>query len=289
MHKKRRTARVHVQKFGPGDPPGRLRERDLVVVEEPLTILWQASDGPGQKLAATMRTPGEDNELAAGLLFSEGLLQHRDELQALSFCVSGAPNELNRLRALLRLPHQVAERRLARRPSSGSPQSACGLCASEELSGPEALVKWALAGRPARAVGQAPEPAVLHAALDHLHRHAPTFDATGATHAVVVVSADGGLLAAAEDVGRHNACDKAIGALFLAGKGVEAFALPPGAGLLFSSRLSFELAAKAVLAGAAWIASVGAPTHLAVELASRCGLPTYGFLSRERYNCYVGD
>jgi FdhD protein len=269
-------------------PEGSSRRRDLVVVEEPLTILWQASDGPSQKLSATMRTPGEDVELAAGLLFHEGLLRHPDELHSLSFCARGGPNELNRIRAQLRFEQRLAQQRLAHHPSQLSPQSACGLCSFDELSSPAALLKRAASLRSPRATTLEPEPELLGLALGHLQSQAPTFAATGASHAVVVTGAQGELLAAAEDVGRHNACDKAIGRLFLASKAApaEGFTLPSGSGLLFSSRLSFELAAKAVRAGAAWIASVGAPTQLALELARRCQLPVYGFLSQERHNRY---
>ena len=284
MHKKRRTARFEVTKI---QGEGEKRCRDTVVVEEPLTVIWQPLDGPGQRLSATMRTPGEDNELAAGLLLSEGLLRRKAELEVLSFCASGGPNELNRIKAQLRFGQEEALRRLSHRPSNATPQSACGLCAFDELSNPKALLGWAASAQPKDWSRTAPTRTQLHQALSHLEAQAPTFAATGASHAVVIVSPKGELLAAAEDVGRHNACDKAIGSLFLASKARDVdFQLPSGSGLLFSSRLSFELAAKAVRAGAAWIASVGAPTHLAIELARDCGLPAIGFLSQERHNSY---
>lgn len=285
VHKKRRTARIEVRKFQGG---AERKSRDLIVVEEPLTIIWQPTDGPGQRLSATMRTPGEDNELAAGLLFSEGLLRQKGELEVLSFCASGGPNELNRIKAQLRLPSEEAQRRLAHRPSNATPQSACGLCAFDELSNPKALLQWAASAQPKNWARTVPGTELLHRALAHLESQAPTFAATGASHAAIIVDSKGELLAAAEDVGRHNACDKAIGALFLASKSrlEGAFQFPPESGLLFSSRLSFELAAKAVRAGAAWIASVGAPTHLAIELARECGMPAVGFLSQERHNSY---
>ena len=284
MFKKRKTVKLSTHKVV-GD--SRRRQRDLVVVEEPLTVLWQGTDGPVERMAATMRTPGEDNELAAGLLFSEGLLHQRDELEVLSFCASGGPNELNRLRAVLRFPHAEGQRRLAHRPSAGLPQSACGLCSFDELSNPKALLEWAASQRPTEVAPCQPEEALLHRALTHLHEQAPVFAATGASHAVVLVDPEGRLIASAEDVGRHNACDKAIGKLLLESKRPGSFTLPSGVGLLVSSRLSFELAAKAVRAGAAWMASVGAPTHLAVELASACQTPLLGFCSTERYNVYV--
>lgn len=284
VFKKRKTVRLSVSKVA---PDGRHRARDLVVVEEPLTVLWQGTDGPVERLSATMRTPGEDNELAAGLLFSEGLLHHQGELEVLSFCASGGPNELNRLRAALRLSHAEGRRRLARRPSAGLPQSACGLCSFDELSNPKALLDWAAAQRPEEARSFSPPEDLLHQALDLLQREAPVFASTGASHAVVLVNSEGRLLSSAEDVGRHNACDKAIGKLFLNDKREQRFRFPEGTGVLFSSRLSFELASKAVRAGAAWMASVGAPTHLAVELAQRLSLPTMGFVSLRRHNVYV--
>lgn len=284
MFKKRKTVRLSVEKVS---SLGSKRARDLLVVEEPLSLHWQGNDGSAQRLAATMRTPGEDNELAAGILFSEGLLRHRRELDRLTFCTSGAPNELNRLRAVMRFSNQQGEARLAHRPSSVLPQSACGLCGYEELANPKALVKWAAQQGPGEVPTLSPSAELLRQALDHLHSQAPIFAATGASHAVVLVDPSGHLLAAGEDVGRHNACDKAIGRLLLQDKNEALFRLPEGSGVMFSSRLSFELAAKAVRAGAAWIGSVGAPTHLAVELAQVCRLPTVGFCSHERYNRYV--
>lgn len=285
VQKQRRTTRLEVRKL---QGESEVKRRDILVVEEPLTILWQPLDGPGERLAATMRTPGEDNELAAGLLFSEGLLRCRAEIDVLSFCSGGGPNELNRLMARLRLQGEEARRRLAHRPSAGLPQSACGLCAFDELANPKALLAWAVSNAPVDCSRQAPERRLLDQALTHLETSAPVFAATGASHAVVAVDRQGRLLAAAEDVGRHNACDKAIGSLLLSARsGSLPFRVPEGTGLLVSSRLSFELAVKAVRAGASWIASVGAPTHLAIELARECGLPSVGFLSRKRHNVYV--
>ncbi len=287
MHKKRRIARYQVVRHE-GDRP--VRRRDDLVVEEPLTILWQAQDHHSpQRLSATMRTPGHDNELAAGLLFSEGLIRSRKEIEVLSFCSGGGVNELNRLVARLRIPGVQAESRLAHRPSAALPQSACGLCAFDELASPKALLAWAASARPKSVMTFLPNRTLLDQGLRLLATEASLFAKTGASHACVVLNPDGQLCAAAEDVGRHNACDKAVGELLLtAAAGSGDFRLLPGAGILFSSRLSFELAAKAVRAGAAWIGSVGAPTHLAVELAQKCAMPLLGFCSGERFNVYVG-
>lgn len=175
MHKKRKTVRLSISKIT--DEVNK-RQRDLLVVEEPLTILWQGADGPVERLAATMRTPGEDNELAAGLLFSEGLVQHPRELEFLSFCASGGPNELNRLRATLRLSHAEAKLRLAHRPSSGTPQSACGLCSFDELSNPKALVSWAISQKAEGVEPLVPTRQLLDRGLDLLTSEAPVFAAT---------------------------------------------------------------------------------------------------------------
>lgn len=283
VHKKRRTIREQVTRI---NSEGSRRQRDVLVVEEPLTVLWQALEGAPERLSATMRTPGHDNELTAGLLFSEGLIQARHELDQITACVGGGVNQFNRLKAILRLSREQCESRLDHRPSQTMPQSACGLCSVEELGDPEQLVEWAARWDPGPNRCQ-PESDLLHKALNHLEKECPVFSATGASHACIMVSPEGALLVASEDVGRHNACDKAVGTLLLRSKGDRPFALPEGTGILFSSRLSFELAAKAVRAGAAWIASVGAPTHLAVRLAQKCSLPTLGFTSRERHNIYV--
>lgn len=283
MHKKRAVFRQPIRKI---NDAGDRRLKDTLVAEEPFTLVWQASDGPSERLTSTMRTPGDDLSLAAGLLFSEGVMRGKGELKTLSFCAGGGVNELNRLKAELRIPHTVVQERLNHRPSASLPQSACGLCAVDDLSSPQNLVDWA-AGR-ARREGTLPQAETIHLALEHFEVQCPLFSSTGASHACLVVTLAGELLSSGEDVGRHNACDKAVGSLLLE-EAVDApdFLLPEGAGIIFSSRLSFELASKAVACGASWMASVGAPTHLAVQLAERCRLPLFGFVSKTRHNLYT--
>lgn len=260
------------------------RFKDALVAEEPFTVVWQSQDGVSERLASTMRTPGDDLSLAAGMLFSEGAVLGRAELQVLSFCSGGGVNELNRLKAELLIDADTIKSRLAHRPSQSLPQSACGMCSVDDLGSPARLVAWAASRSKSR--GTSPEEATIELALKTLENDCPLFARTGASHACVVLSSQK-VLAVGEDVGRHNACDKALGQLFLAEPrdSIE-FRLPPECGLLFSSRLSFELAAKAVAAGASWVASVGAPTALAVDLAETCELPLLGFVSRERRNTY---
>lgn len=283
MEKKRAVFKRSVRKFS--DDSTVRRTKDTLVAEEPFTLVWRSSDGESERLASTMRTPGNDLELAAGMLFAEGVLVSKRELHLLSFCAGGAANELNRLKAELRIPAATVRKRLGHRPSASLPQSACGLCSVDDLSNPETLLSWA-SGR-FRASPSEPKPEQLRQALEHLQSSCPVFAATGASHASVIVDSEGKAVAVFEDVGRHNACDKAIGSLLLQQTDESDFQLPGGSGLLVSSRFSFELAHKAVSAGVSWMASVGAPTHIAVELAARCGVPMYGFLSRRRFNQYV--
>ena len=284
MEKKRAVFRRSIRRFEQGKTS--IRRKDSLLAEEPFTLVWWSLDGDSDRVSSTMRTPGDDMSLAAGILFSEQVIQGLSELKTLSFCSGGGVNELNRLKAELRISGTLTRERLSHRPSSSVPQSACGLCSVDVLSNPQALLDWAAArykGRPAAGSQE-----LLQRALHHLENSCPLFRATGASHATVLVDGRGDLLSLGEDVGRHNACDKAIGALLLADKdGRECFQLPPESGLLVSSRFSFELAYKAVAAGVSWMASVGAPTHLAVELAQRCGIPLYGFVSAERYNLYT--
>lgn len=283
MYKKRAVFRRSILKVENDGTNRRLK--DCLVAEEPFTLVWSSSDGHSERLSSTMRTPGNDLALAAGSLFSTGLIFGLSELAGLSFCMGGSVNELNRLKASLRLPASVINERLAHRPSASLPQSACGMCGLDDLASPGALLAWSAR----RYSGKPWEPTreILDQALGFLEDRCPLFKATGASHACIIVNAQGELLSVGEDVGRHNACDKAIGNLILDEvKNEEAFCLPPKSGVLFSSRLSFELACKALGAGASWMAAVGAPTHLAVDLAQECRVPLLGFLSSARYNCY---
>ncbi|MFA5506526.1 MAG: formate dehydrogenase accessory sulfurtransferase FdhD [Vulcanimicrobiota bacterium] len=282
MEKKRAVFKRSVRKICEDSPVRWVK--DSLVAEEPFTLVWQSSDGRSERLASTMRTPGDDLSLAAGLLFSEGVLLARSELHTLSFCGGGTANELNRLKAHLRLDADTIRGRLQHRPSASLPQSACGLCAMDDLSSPQTLLEWA--GSRYRGKPVVPNSALLRAGLQRLQTGAPLFSRTGASHATVLVGPEESF-SVHEDVGRHNACDKAIGSVLLLEGEDKPFQLTAGTGVLVSSRLSFELAQKALAAGAAWMASVGAPTHLAVELAERCQVPVFGFLSDRRFNRYV--
>ncbi len=231
-------------------------EEDLVAVEEPLEIRVD-----GEPLSVTMRTPGNDEELALGFLYGEGLIDGprraglSDDLAANTIEVEGP---------LLRDPGQ---RRFYT-------TSSCGVC------GKGALEEVAVASAPA-----APGPEVERALLADLPRRLvqPGFERTGGLHATGLFDAAGELLTTREDVGRHNAMDKVVGRALLDG-----FVPLHDRLLCVSGRLSFELVQKAAVAGAPVLVGVGAPSSLAIELAADRGITLAGFTRGGRTNVYSG-
>jgi FdhD protein len=231
-------------------------ECDLVAVEEPLEIRVD-----GAPLAVTMRTPGDDEELAVGFLYGEGLLS---EAAAVGLTDDLAANTIE-----VRGP-------LAREPGARNfyTTSSCGVC------GKGALEQVAVHSDPLPD-GPRIERSLLAALPDRLVQ--PGFARTGGLHATGLFDAAGELLCVREDVGRHNAMDKVIGWALLSGR------LPLAERVLcVSGRLSFELVQKAAVAGAPILVGVGAPTSLAVELADDRGLTLCGFARRGRINVYTG-
>ncbi len=228
---------------------------DEVAVEEPLEIRVE-----GEPLAVTMRTPGHDEELAQGFLYGEGLI---DGPRA-----AGPPPDLAGNTIEVSGP-------LLREPSSRSfyTTSSCGVC------GKGALEEVAVHAEPLP-----PGPVIARSLLADLPERLrqPTFERTGGLHATGVFSADGELLCVREDVGRHNAMDKAIG--WALGQGLVP--LHPHV-LCVSGRLSFELVQKAAVAGAPVLVGVGAPSSLAVRLADDRGLTLCGFARGGRVNVYT--
>ena len=252
----------------PGDGAGRVEgsrlyreierdgERDLVAVEEPLEIRVD-----GEPLSVTMRTPGHDEELALGFLYGEGLIDGPREAG-----LSGdlAANVVEVAGPLRRDPG-------ARRFYT---TSSCGVC------GKGALEEVAVASAPLP-----PGPRIARALLADLPERLaqPGFEQTGGLHATGLFEPDGELLLAREDVGRHNAMDKVVGAALREGW------LPlHGRVLCVSGRLSFELVQKAAVAGCPVLVGVGAPSSLAIELAADRGLTLAGFARRGSVNVYAG-
>jgi FdhD protein len=245
--------------------------RDRLVAEEPLEI---RAAGPGQEtvsVAVTMRTPGADMELAAGFLFTEGLVSAREEVATIRYCGLEVAEEqrYNIVTVELRRPFDAAG--LQRNFYA---TSSCGVCGKASIDQVE--VRCAPLGP-----GPIVTRAVVESLPDRLRTAQEVFEQTGGLHAAGLFSPAGELLASREDVGRHNALDKVIGHELLEGT------LPASERiLLVSGRASFELVQKAAVAGIPILCAVSAPSTLAVETAARLGMTLVGFLRESRLNVY---
>jgi FdhD protein len=244
------VARVQVTRV-PGGDTG-----DVVAVEEPLEIRIG-----GEPVAVTMRTPGHDEELAVGFCLSEGMsplgARVPDDLAANTIEVDAPGADIGRLRR------------------NFYTSSSCGVCGKGALE--------SVAVEAARVESELTVSAALVSSLpDRLRTGQAAFEATGGLHATGLFTADGELLYVREDVGRHNALDKVIGRAFLEGL------LPLTAGILcVSGRLSFELVQKAAVAGCPLLVAVGAPSSLAIELASDRRITLCGFVRGGSLNIYT--
>ncbi len=246
--------------------------RDAVAVEEPLEIRL-AAGGEERTAALTMRTPGDDAELAAGFLWAEGLIRRREDLVRVTHA-EGDASAGNVVVAELAAP---ALPDLAALERHFFATSACGVCGRAGL---EAL---ALRGVPAPAAGPAISARVIASLPGALREAQGVFEATGGLHAAALFDPAGRLLAVREDVGRHNALDKVVGWALAEGR------LPlSDAVLMVSGRASFEILQKALAAGVPAVCAVSAPSSLAVELARRFGITLIGFLRGDRFNVYSG-
>lgn len=245
---------------------------DRLAGEEPMAIRVA---GPGQApidVAVTMRTPGDEADLAAGFLRTEGLVTSRSEILGIE---AGDPASLSEPddEILVRLAHpfdatQVADRNFVATAS-------CGICGKASLD----AVQVRCDPIPD---GPVIDGDVLLRLPDALRAAQAAFAVTGGIHAAGLFDTDGQLLVAREDIGRHNALDKLIGSRFLADE------LPLGDRILFlSSRIGFELVQKAAVAGIPIVAAVSAPSGLAVEAAERLGVTLVGFLRGDGYNIYA--
>lgn len=243
---------------------------DMLAVEEPLEI--RIGD---RSLAVVMRTPGNDRELVAGFLFTEGIVRDRGAILDLVYCQAGTEPEANVMNVHLAPGVAVDWTRLTRHTFASS---SCGLCGKASIDAVRAAAP-ALASS-ARVV---PRKGVLEQIPEVLREQQRGFALTGGVHASGLFKQDGSLLALREDVGRHNALDKAIGWAFFAER------LPlDDCILLVSGRVSFELMQKALMAGIPTVAAVSAPTSLAVEFARESGQTLVGFMRGDHLNLYAG-
>jgi FdhD protein len=249
----------------------RTTTEDWVAAEEPLQILTEAEGRPTTPLAVTMRTPGHEQELAVGFLFTEGLIAGAEALAKPTFRELlpgvGRHNEIT-----VRLARDFDASELQRNFYA---TSSCGVCGKATIAQIERVAPRIAAGLVVAADVLASLPAKLRAAQ-------PNFDLTGGLHAVGLFTSDGELLVAREDVGRHNAMDKAIGRLVLDG------AVPARAAIaLVSGRASFELVQKAAMAAIPVLCAVSAPSSLAVRAAERFGMTLVAFLRDGRHSVYA--
>ena len=264
------------------DEKGTRWEKDSLVAEEPLEIRLREGGAEPERFVVTMRTPGDDDDLVAGLLYGEGVIEEIGEIVAIEPPADTrvAPELAKNVRVVTLAPR--ADRPRARRATVMG--SACGVCGRTSVDDVAALAAAARRGKRAPLPGASPDLTISASLLTSLpgalRVRQTVFSSTGGLHAAGLFEADGSFLLAREDVGRHNATDKAIGAILRSRR-----PCPPI--LLVSGRLGFEIAQKAALAGVTIVAAVSAPTSLAVDLAEETGLTLVGFLRGERFNVYT--
>jgi FdhD protein len=249
-----------------------VRDRpDKVVTEEPMEIRVH---GPGQEprpLAVTMRTPGNDFELAVGFCRTENVLRDPSDLDSVAYCLAGdGEQEYNVVTIRMRRPYRPVgpDRDFVANAS-------CGLCGKSTLDAVEQHCAPV-------ASGPVVTRSVIAALPDRLRAAQRVFEATGGLHAAATFSPAGDLLVLREDIGRHNALDKLVGQAFLAGMLPLADTV-----LMVSGRVSFEIVQKAAIAGIPIVCAVSAPSSLAVDAAQRFGQTLVGFLRDDRANVYT--
>jgi FdhD protein len=260
---------------------------DLLAVEEPLEIRIGFPEGKHRAVSITMRTPGGDGELAAGFLFTEGLIKNPADIRQIRHCglkIGKATGAIDRAAALNSNTIRVDLADGVRFDLKGLERnfyttSSCGVCGKSSI---DALKSGA--GKLADLDYPKIDGALIRTLPDKLRRSQNIFDQTGGLHASALFTPDGELDIVREDVGRHNALDKVIGAKFL----VDELPLANHI-LLVSGRASFELVQKALMAGIPILAAVGAPSSLAVELAKEFGMTLVGFVRAESFNVYSGS
>ncbi|MBD1387433.1 formate dehydrogenase accessory sulfurtransferase FdhD [Mucilaginibacter rigui] len=252
---------------------------DAIAIEEPLEIRLEhgpAGERKVQNISVTMRTPGNDAELATGFLFTEGIIKKASDIQAAEHCfIACADNRENVIQVSLAeniTPHlQNTERNFYT-------TSSCGVCGKGSINAIRTVSNYIDGQLDNNFISTE----IITNLPDKLRRHQKVFADTGGLHASALFTTNGDLLLVREDVGRHNALDKLIGAA------INQLSLPlDNTVLLLSGRASFELVQKAAMAGINIIAAVGAPSSLAVQLAQEFNITLAGFLRGQRFNIYT--
>ncbi len=247
-------------------------EEDQVAIEAPVEI--RLGSGPAnsrveENLAITMRTPGNDIDLAIGYLFTEGIIKNKDQVLA--------GKQVDESTVLIDLVDSL-KADISNQSRNSYTSSSCGVCGKTSIdlikTEPNVVPKLLHPKAKAKLLGSLP---------NRLFQSQAIFSITGGNHAAALFNLDGNLILDAEDVGRHNALDKLIG------KALQRDMIPiQDHLLLLSGRISFELVQKAIMAGVGFIAAIGAPSSLAIELAKEHGITLVGFLRTNSFNVYCG-
>ncbi len=256
---------------------GRRQQPDLLAVEEPLEIrisFGSLESRQEKAIAVTMRTPGHDHELSLGFLFNEGIIKYKNEVVSITHCENVKAEERGNVIKVSLHPEVIFD--ITKLDRHFYTNSSCGVCGKASIesveTGCEVIINDNLF-----------EERIVHEAPDKLRSAQTVFEHTGGIHAAGFFGLDGELSIMREDVGRHNALDKLIGAGIELGKDLsQGF-------VLVSGRVSFELIQKAAMAGIPLLAAVGAPSSLAVELAKQMNMTLLGFVRDGSFNVYCGE
>lgn len=259
---------------------GQITTNDLLAVEEPLEI--RIGYGPKENreqrnISVTMRTPGNDFELALGFLFTEGIIQNINEIAQIKYCTEVNTLQDNQNIVKVEL-HENIEIDFSKLQRNFYTTSSCGVCGKASIDAIKTVCNIQTKNIPF-SVNQS----IILELPNKLRAQQNVFEYTGGLHGCALFDLHGNLEILREDVGRHNALDKLIGALLGSKNGTDSF---QNKILLLSGRASFELIQKAAMAGIQMICAVGAPSSLAVETAKEFGITLIGFLRENRFNVY---
>ncbi|MDE5101893.1 MAG: formate dehydrogenase accessory sulfurtransferase FdhD [Trichodesmium sp. St19_bin2] len=247
---------------------------DQLATEEPLEIRLNY---PKKTIAVTMRTPGADFDLAAGFLYSEGVIKNQEDIAKISYCVDPKVDGKQRQNIINVSLKSELNPNLTTLERHFLTTSACGVC------GKASIESLQIKGFSAIPLGLEVSPEIIYSLPDKLNTAQRVFKSTGGLHAAGLFNSQGELLKLREDVGRHNALDKLIGSEFLAGE------LPlNNLMVMVSGRSSFEILQKCITAGLPIVCAVSAPSSLAVEIAKRFNITLVGFLRGRKFNIYSG-
>jgi FdhD protein len=256
------TGNVSIIKFSDA---GRFQTDDVVTIEEPLEIHID-----NELFYTTMRMPGDEISLALGICFTDGIINSMDDVTGVNYCSDISQNKIN----VYLNPAVNKEDRLKNKKRGATAYSSCGICGTDMIEG-IANFTWGIEQKVAMDISDISNMQKI------MQENQIIFPVTGGTHAAGIFSAERALLSFSEDVGRHNALDKAIGKL------VFSRSVDKAAVVVLTSRLSFEMVQKAARLGAEIVCGVSSPTSLAIELAKSVNLTLIGFLRGKRGNIYT--